>query len=65
MRRKHRVDNRQEAERKKPDCCLCIHRKGCERYAEGSWCTQFQSQEPEPEGKDPNEAWKRGEEVEF
>lgn len=48
-----------------PDCSLCIYRADCERRSEGSFCTKFQGKEPEPKGTDPNELWKRGEEVEF
>lgn len=52
-------------ERQAPDCCVCIHRKECERFREGSWCTRFQGAEPEKEGEDPNDLWKRGEEVDL
>ena len=48
-----------------PDCTTCIHRKGCERYAENSFCGRWQSKEPEKREPDPNDLWKRGEEVEF
>jgi len=47
------------------DCMKCIHRKTCGRAAEGSFCTRYQSREPEPEGINPNELWERGEQVEF
>lgn len=49
----------------RPDCCTCIHRKQCERYAEGTFCTRWASREPDPQGPDPNEQWERGEEVDF
>lgn len=61
--RKRGPDNLQE--KREPDCCICIHRKGCERFREGSFCTRFQGKEPEKEGEDPNRKWERGEEVEF
>lgn len=65
MRPKHRVDNRKELEKAAPDCCCCIHRKTCERYAENSFCGQFASREPEERKPDPNRLWETGEEVEF
>lgn len=48
-----------------PDCCVCIHRNGCDRAEEGTFCGKFQSKKPEPRGTDPNKAWEQGEEVEF
>lgn len=57
--------NYREEEKQSPDCCTCWKRSSCERYAEGSFCTQWQSREPQPQGEDPNDLWKRGEEVEF
>ena len=59
------VRNLRAQEAQKPDCCTCIHRRECERYRENSYCTKWQSREPNPEGPDPNELWKRGEEVGF
>lgn len=47
------------------DCTVCINRKGCNRAQEGTFCTRFQSEEFDPKGKDPNELWEKGEEVEF
>lgn len=65
MRRKGTSEReRNQEERMKPDCCVCIHRSGCERQAENSYCTRFQSREPE-RYEDPNEAWMRGDDVEF
>lgn len=46
-------------------CETCIRRKGCERYAEGTFCGKWASREAEPRGKDPNQEWLRGNEVEF
>ena len=46
------------------DCALCIRRKGCENAQEGSYCTKYQSREPEPEGEDPNKKWLTGQEYE-
>jgi hypothetical protein len=49
-----------------PDCCVCVQRKECEMYREGSFCTRFRSSEPERyEKPDPNELWKRGEPVDL
>ena len=57
--------NYQEEKRQDPDCCTCLERKTCERYAENNFCTRWRNQEPDPQGEDPNELWKRGEEVDF
>lgn len=46
-------------------CETCWKRKECARYAEGSFCGQWASKEPEVKGEDPNEKWRRGEEVDF
>ena len=53
--------------RQKPesDCYPCIKWDECENAVAGHFCTQWQSKQPEPKGEDPNEAWERGEEVEF
>ena len=65
MRKRRATDNLTEQEEKlKPDCCVCIHRRGCERQAENSFCTRFQSREPE-RYEDPNQAWMRGDDVDF
>ena len=66
MRKRRTVNNLTEEEEKlKPDCCVCIHRKVCERYAENSFCGQWGSHEPQKEGPDPNRLWEQGEEVDF
>ncbi len=57
--------NYQEERKQEPDCCVCIHRKKCKRYQEGSFCTMFHGRDPEPEGPDPNQAWIHGEEADF
>lgn len=58
-----------ETENRKPIECVgcetCWKRKECARYAEGSFCGEWASKEPEVKGEDPNELWRRGEEVEF
>lgn len=65
MRKRRTVNNLTEEEEKlKPDCCVCIHRNGCERYAENSFCGKFQSREPE-RYENPNDLWARGEPVDF
>lgn len=65
MRGKHRAENLHQMKEQGPDCCTCIHRKGCERYAENSFCGRWQSREPEDRVPDPNKLWETGEEVEF
>ena len=57
--------NYQEEKEQGPDCCTCLERKTCERYAENSYCTRWHSKEPEPQGSDPNKLWEQGEEVAF
>lgn len=48
-----------------PDCCTCVHRSECERFAEGSYCTRWASREPEERKPDPNEQWMTGEDASF
>ena len=57
--------NYQEEKEQGPDCCTCINRNGCERYAENSYCTQWRSRNPEIKGPDPNKLWEQGEPAEF
>ena len=57
--------NYQEEREQAPDCCVCAERKTCELYHENSFCTRFHMNEPAPEGPDPNDLWRRGEEVDF
>lgn len=57
--------NGNDVDRADLDCVTCIHRADCERAAEGSFCTQWQSHEVVKTGVDPNEAWKRGDDVDF
>lgn len=57
--------NYQEEKEQGPDCCTCMERKTCERYAENSYCTRWHKSEPEPRGADPNKLWEQGEPVEF
>lgn len=58
-----------ETDNRKPIECVgcetCWKRKECARYAEGSFCGEWASKEPEVKGEDPNELWQRGEEVDF
>ena len=54
-----------QAEAEGPDCKTCIHREECEFAVDGNFCPYWQSQAPEPKGEDPNDAWARGDDVEF
>ena len=63
MRQKHKVRNLQEEKAQGPACETCAERKTCEMYQENSFCTRWHSRDPEKEGVDPNEAWKRGDET--
>lgn len=47
------------------DCESCVKREECPLAAFGMFCTRYQSRVPEPEGEDPNELWRRGEDVDF
>ena len=60
-----RKSHARELPAQEPDCTTCILRDGCERYAENSFCTKWLSRNPEIRTPDPNDLWKRGEEVEF
>lgn len=42
------------------DCTTCIHREGCERAAENTWCTSWKGREPADRGPDPNKKWYSG-----
>ena len=53
------------AEKKGPDCATCIDRGDCRKAQAGHFCPRWRSEEPEKEGTDPNEAWMRGEQVDF
>jgi hypothetical protein len=44
-----------------PDCGTCVHRNGCERFEEGSFCGKWASREPEDRGEGPAQKWARGE----
>jgi len=48
-----------------PDCSTCAERKECEAYKESSFCTRWHSNDPDKQGIDPNEAWRRGDPVDF
>lgn len=57
--------NIEQERRQGPDCCTCAERKTCGRYQENSFCARWHSDDPEKQGIDPNEAWKRGDPAEF
>ena len=65
MRRKKAVNNYQESAGTNVDCTTCLERKTCDRAQENSYCGRWHSREADPQGPDPNELWKKGEEVEF
>lgn len=48
-----------------PDCKTCINREECEYATDGNFCPYWQSHEPEPKGENPNDAWERGDEVDW
>lgn len=57
--------NYQEENTPDMDCGTCVRKNECDRRAEGSFCTRWRGSEPEPKGTDPNQAWRRGEPVDF
>ena len=63
-RRKKRLKARWD-ERPDVDCVTCYRRADCDRAAENSFCSMWQSAEPEARGEDPNAGWLRGEDVNF
>lgn len=62
---RYRKESQNYSERKDPDCATCIRWRTCERAAENSFCTMWQSREPEKREPDPNKLWEQGEEVDF
>lgn len=48
--------------RTEPDCLTCWKRETCDRAEPGTFCTSWQSKPPQPKGKDPNQAWREGDE---
>lgn len=51
--------------KKEPDCYTCIRWDECPDAKPGQFCPRWQSKQPEPEGEDPNDAWARGDDVDF
>ena len=54
-----------ETTRPAPDCATCWKFEECGRAQAGTFCPQWQSKEPKPAGKDPNDAWRQGDEPAF
>lgn len=48
-----------------PDCATCIHLEECDAAEDGHFCPSWQSRAPEPKGENPNDAWRRGDDVDF
>lgn len=48
------------AEGPQPGCETCVERKTCARAQEGTFCTRWRTEDREPAGRDPNEAWRSG-----
>ena len=48
-----------------PDCEHCWLRRSCPDAEPGQFCTMWTSREPKPREPDPNEQWRKGEDVEF
>lgn len=48
-----------------PDCLNCWKYEDCGKAQPGTFCPQWQSKPPQPKGKDPNEAWRKGEDAPF
>lgn len=48
-----------------PDCALCWLRDSCPDAQPGAFCTMWTSREPATKEPDPNDQWRRGEDVFF
>ena len=48
-----------------PDCEHCWLRRSCPDAEPGQFCTMWTSRESKPREPDPNEQWRKGEDVEF
>lgn len=48
-----------------PDCDRCWLKDVCEDAQPGSFCTMWVSREQAAKGPDPNEQWRKGEDVYF
>ncbi len=48
-----------------PDCANCFLRTTCPDAVPGEFCVMWVSREPKPREPDPNDQWRRGEEVEL
>ena len=45
-----------------PGCETCWKAEECPRAKPGAFCQLWQTCKPEPQGEDPNDAWRRGDE---
>lgn len=45
-----------------PDCGTCWKKDSCPAADPGTFCPEWQAFQPEPEGEDPNDRWRRGDE---
>ncbi len=52
---------KQNQQRIDPDCATCALKETCERAQDGKFCPSWRSEIVKPAGKDPNDAWKQGE----
>ena len=50
---------------KPPDCACCWLRDICPDAQPGTFCTAWATRKPIPKEPDPNDQWRRGEEVWF
>ena len=48
-----------------PDCMTCWQRDACPAAKAGDFCPRWQSAEPVAREPDPNEQWRKGEDVVF
>ena len=48
-----------------PDCDRCWLKDVCDDAQPGSFCTMWVSRDPAAKGPDPNEQWRKGEDVYF
>lgn len=48
-----------------PDCLTCWKYSECGNAEPGKFCAKYQTTVPQKSGKDPNDAWRQGEETDF
>lgn len=50
---------------RQPDCLTCWKREECDKAQAGTFCPKWQSKAPKPAERDPNAAWRQGDDPPF